>query len=81
MRILIIRNHPSYMDVINNTYNIQEVGLAKAMVRRGHVCDIVFWSNKESETSITFDGDKTINIFYRTGINILKTRFLIILKN
>lgn len=29
------------MDVERNTYNIQEVGLAKALVRKGHVCDIV----------------------------------------
>ena len=34
MKILIIRNYPSYMDVEKNTYNIQEVGLAKALVRR-----------------------------------------------
>ena len=32
------------MAVKNNTYNIQEVGLAKALVRQGHVCDIVFWT-------------------------------------
>ena len=41
MRILIIRNFPSYMDVKNNTYNIQEVGLAKALTRRGYKVDIV----------------------------------------
>ena len=40
MKILIIRNFPSYMAVKNNTYNIQEVGLAKALVRKGHFCDI-----------------------------------------
>ena len=30
------------MDVERNTYNIQEVGLAKALVRKGHICDIAF---------------------------------------
>lgn len=49
MKILIIRNFPSYMSVKNNTYNIQEVGLAKALVRKGHICDIVFWTDKEEE--------------------------------
>lgn len=49
MKILIIRNFPSYMAVKNNTYNIQEVGLAKALVRKGNTCDIVFWTDKEEE--------------------------------
>ena len=49
MKILIIRNYPSYMDVEKNTYNIQEVGLAKALVRKGNVCDIVFWTDKAVE--------------------------------
>ena len=36
MKILIIRPWPSLLDVTKNTYNIQEVGLAKALVKRGH---------------------------------------------
>ena len=28
---------------LRNTYNIQEVGLAKALIRKGEKCDIVFW--------------------------------------
>lgn len=56
MKILIIRNYPSYMDVEKNTYNIQEVGLAKALVRKGNVCDIVFWTDKdEKEVAIPVD--------------------------
>lgn len=35
MKILIIRPWPSLLDVTKNTYNIQEVGLAKALVKRG----------------------------------------------
>ena len=38
------------MAVKNNTYNIQEVGLAKALVRKGHFCDIIFWTDKAEET-------------------------------
>ena len=56
MKILIIRNYPSYMDVEHNTYNIQEIGLAKALVRKGHTCDIVFWTNnKEKTVDYTFE--------------------------
>jgi len=73
MKILIIRNFPSYMSVIRNTYNIQEVGLAKALVRKGQDCDILFWTDKEEE-NITIDaGDnKSITVFYRRGITKLK---------
>ena len=73
MRILIIRNSPSYMDVQYNTYNIQEVGLAKALVRKGQCCDILFWTNnKEKDISIPVDNIGEITVYYRHGISILK---------
>lgn len=68
MKILIIRNYPTYMAVKNNTYNIQEVGLAKALVRKGHTCDIVFWTDKEEETvDIPVDEVGVVHVFYRHG--------------
>lgn len=73
MKILIIRNYPSYMDVEKNTYNIQEVGLAKALVRKGNVCDIVFWTDKkEKEVDIPVDNTGKVTVFYRYGNTILK---------
>lgn len=60
------------MNVRKNTYNIQEIGLAKALIRKGHICDIVFWTDKSPETvSYKFDGDKELKIFYLNGKNIL----------
>ena len=73
MKILIIRNYPSYMAVKNNTYNIQEVGLAKSLVRKGHVCDIVFWTDKEEESvDVPVDNVGMIHVFYRHGKTLLK---------
>ncbi|MCH5187305.1 MAG: glycosyltransferase family 4 protein [Oscillospiraceae bacterium] len=73
MKILIVRNYPSYMAVKNNTYNIQEVGLAKALVRRGNICDILFWTDKEEETvTLPVDGSGEIKVFYRRGKTMLK---------
>ena len=73
MKILIIRNYPTYFDVVNNTYNIQEIGLAKALVRKGHKCDIIFWTDKEEKTiEYVFDSNKHIIIYYKKGINLLK---------
>lgn len=73
MKILIIRNFPSYMDVKRNTYNIQEVGLAKALVRKGHRCDIVFWTDKEEKDELIQFGDGySISVFYRNSRVFLK---------
>lgn len=73
MRILIIRNYPSYLNVCNSIYNIQELGLAKALVRKGNVCDIVLWTDsEEKDVCITFDVNKTITVFYRKSRVILK---------
>ncbi|MBO5128833.1 MAG: glycosyltransferase family 4 protein [Oscillospiraceae bacterium] len=73
MKILIIRNFPSYMAVINATYNIQELGLAKALVRKGHVCDILFWTDREEKNVIVpVDGIGEVRVFYRHGKTLLK---------
>lgn len=73
MKILIIRSYPSYMDIEKNTYNIQEVGLAKALVRKGHICDIVFWTDKEEKNIKIAVGDYgKVNVFYRHGKTALK---------
>lgn len=78
MKILIIRNYPNYMDVTCNTYNIQEVGLAKALIRKGHQCDIVFWTEREEiDKTIEFDDGLSYTIYYRRGINILKNAIYI----
>lgn len=61
------------MGVKNNTYNIQEVGLAKALVRKGHVCDIVFWTDKQEETvEFPVSNGGVIHVFYRHGKTKLK---------
>ena len=41
MKILIVRTHASYLDI--NSYNVQEIGLARAYVSLGHTVDIVMY--------------------------------------
>lgn len=74
MKILIIRNYPNYMNVKNATYNIQELGLAAALVRKGHICDIVFWTDREEEVVVCDvpDSKGKIHIFYKKAITLLK---------
>lgn len=72
MKILIVRMYPDVLNIRN--YNCQEVGLAKAMIRQGNVCDIVLYTNeKEHEEDIFFDNDlKKIHIYYLRAKSLLK---------
>lgn len=71
MKILIVRNFPSYMDVRHRTYNIQELGLAKSLVRMGNICGIVFWTDRDEEQiDYVFDENRHICIYYRRGISL-----------
>lgn len=51
MKVLIVRPFPSMLDVRQNTYNIQEIGLAKALNRRGCQTDLLFWTDGEEAES------------------------------
>lgn len=70
MKILIVRLFPYEINI--NNYNVQEIGLAKALVRKGHKCDIVFYTKGlEREEEIEVE-DKSIKIYWVKGKNILK---------
>ena len=75
MRILIVRNYPNYMAIgKNSTYNIQELGLASALVRAGHTCDIVFWTN-DKEQSVIYQvpqSNGTVVVYYKRAKTFLK---------
>lgn len=71
MNILILRTMANVLKL--STYNLQEVGLAKALIRLGHRCDILYYTDgkEDRKETITFDGDKTITILWTHGHNIL----------
>ena len=81
MKILIVRTFPSIIS--QTSYNVQEIGLAKAYVRAGHKADVVLFGGKEKDhlISVDVDGtDKKINVFYLKSIGILKNGFFPSLK-
>lgn len=64
------------MEVKNASYNIQEIGLARALVKKGHQCDIVFWTDKEEkEVQVDVNGKSSITVFYRQSKVFLKNAF------
>ena len=77
VKILIIRTFPSILDP--EGYNIQEVGLAKALVRAGQRCDVVLYNahnGNDKKTLRVPDSDEGIvNVYMRQGIGILKNGF------
>lgn len=77
IRILIIRTFPSILDP--DGYNIQETGLAKALVRAGVVCDVVLYNgnNADEVRQIKVQGTENgiVKVYMRHGKGILKNGF------
>lgn len=70
MKILIMRVTPNQVNL--STYNLQEIGLAKALVRKGHQCDVAYFSSKGADRiqQIEFDAGKSINILWLHGFGM-----------
>ncbi|MCI2048243.1 MAG: glycosyltransferase family 4 protein [Lachnospiraceae bacterium] len=68
MKILIVRTFPGRLDP--KAYNVQETGLAKALVRAGHSCGIVFYNGRSpSEEERMPEG---YTVYRMQGRNFLK---------
>lgn len=72
MKILIIRTAANKMNLA--TYNLQEVGLAKALVRKGHTCNVAYYCGNELDhrETIAFDSGKSIDILWLHGRDFLR---------
>ena len=69
MRILLFKTEPKPVNI--NQYNVQVIGLARALVNMGHTCDIIFWSDKGSEKKKIIDVEKgQITIYLLRGISL-----------
>lgn len=71
MKVLILRTMANVLNL--KTYNLQEVGLAKALIRLGHQCDILYYTDgkEDRKQTISFDDGKTITVLWTHGYNIL----------
>lgn len=79
MKILIVRTFPDKLDL--HSYNVQEIGLAKALVARGNQCDIVLYNGRESDhrESCTFQKngkEYSFIIYWMKGFCCLKNGFM-----
>ena len=74
MKILLVRTPAGFLDVEGpKSYNLQEIGLARALNKKGHKCDVVYFGGKKTYTvSLEYDKDgNTFDVFYLKGLNIL----------
>lgn len=81
MKILIIRTFPSVMNI--EQYNVQEIGLAKALTLAGYECAIVLYHgfHKSQTEEIAVEGtDRKVTVYWQRGINVLKNGIFMGLK-
>ena len=79
MKILIVRTFPDIMNI--ESYNVQEIGLAKALIMAGNVCDIILYNgkNKDYMQEYTFESDGKVyayKIYWLHGYNLIKNGFM-----
>ena len=73
MKILIIRTTPDKVDFVKSTYNHQQLGLAKALNRKGHQCDVVYFGGStEEQINIEYEKGKTLTVYRVKGKAFLK---------
>ena len=69
LKILLVRPFP-YMAA---NYNLQEIGLARSLNRKGHLCDVAFWGGKsESECDYAYSPGKFFKFYHLKGWAVLK---------
>lgn len=77
MKILIIKTFPGEIKTKKITYNLQEIGLAKSLIRKGHKCDIMCCADgKPRVSNFVFGENQTIKIYAVKSRTILKNGFL-----
>lgn len=77
MKILIVKDVPGEIKALRMTYNIQELGLAVALRKLGHECDVMSISDKNqfSKNEISIDNQK-ITIYSVKAFVALKNGWL-----
>lgn len=64
---------PGEMNIDKLTYNNQDTGLAKALIERGHQCDIMCCADrKPCKKNIPVGNGEKITLYYVASLNILK---------
>lgn len=79
MKILIVRAFPDKLDL--NSYNVQEIGLARALTVKGHQCDVVLYNEKEADRQENYlftqnNCKYSFLIYWLKGYSVFKNGFM-----
>lgn len=79
MKILIVRTFPDILNI--ETYNVQEIGLAKALIKKGIGCGVVLYHGRNSDAMEEYyfsENGKTYSfpIYWMKGIAVFKNGFM-----
>lgn len=66
MHIVILKGDGRVVDV--NSYNCQELGLAKALVRKGYKVSLIMGGAKTENMTVYVDNDSFVTVYYRSYI-------------
>ena len=73
MRILIIKTFPKEIKTSHLTYNVQEIGLAVALKKSGHVADVLCCSDDgENRESVVEQEGMKVMVYARKSIRVLQ---------
>lgn len=81
MKILIVRSFAHIVDL--KTYNLQEIGMAKGLIKAGHKCDIVYYNgrNVDRQEMLTFPDNIKIIVYWLKGFSIFMNGYMPSLKH
>ena len=71
MKVAIVRSFPSNISISDNTYNVQEIGLAKGFLDLGHECDIYWYTSSDDYKDEIKYKNSIINFFHCKSKKIL----------
>lgn len=77
LKILLVRTVPGEVLVTKATYNEQYLGLARALIKAGHQCDIICGEENGVRTEeVAASNGKSIKVFFVKATTILKNNIL-----
>lgn len=68
MKVLLFRTNGNKLDITK--YNSQEIGLAKALRRKGIDCDVAYYTNKKNMLQTLNGSESLINVYWIKGYSI-----------
>lgn len=76
MKILIVKTAPGEIRVEKSTYNHQEIGLARALRKKGHICDVACAADSGEKTVRVDVGlPEPVTLYCLKAIKLLKNCF------